>query len=181
MEDNEFTDDIEPPKESYKDKLIDDDPFNDPFNDPLDNSELDSEMLLALDVSKKEYFGYSQYEEEQFQKTIQLSDEEYNTTLVELNILKDIRIKSLQMFCKKIKGLGFSENDKKIKDYIEIILNEYFNLNIDFVYVEDDMYSKLYEIIDSYYLIPSKKKNCKTFISTEEDNIIRTIFLKKNN
>lgn len=166
-------DDIEPPIESYIDKLIDDD-----MESPKD--ELDKEMLLALDISKKEYFEYSKYDEEEFKKSIQLSDEEYNIKLVEIDILKDIRIKSLEMFCKKIKGLGFSENDKKIKEYIEIILNEYFNLIIDNVNVEDDMYNKLYEIIDSYYLIPSKKKNCKTFISHEEDNIIRTIFLKKN-
>ena len=64
--------------------------------------------------------------------------------------------------------------------FIENILHEYFNLNIDYIYVDDDMYNKLYEIIDSYYLIPSKNKKSKTFISYEEDNIIRIIFLKKN-
>ena len=151
IEDNEY---IELPKESYIDKLIESD------------YEIDDEILLALDISK----------EEQIQRIIQQTDEEYN-----MNILKEIRIKSLEMFCKKIKGLHFSENDRKIKNYIENILYEYFHLNIDYIYVDDDMYNKLYEIIDSYYLIPSKNKKSKTFISYEEDNIIRTIFLKKIN
>ena len=79
----------------------------------------------------------------------------------------------------KDKKIMFFRNWKKIKIFIEDILNQYFNLDIDFIYIEDnDLYNDLYKIIDSYYLIPTQKKYSKTLISKEEDSIFRDIFRK---
>jgi hypothetical protein len=97
---------------------------------------------------------------------------------LEKNKLKiDERKKSLEGFCKKIKALAFSEYDIKIKNYIENILNDYFNLTIDNTFVPNDVKNHLYKIIDSYYFIPKQKNFAKTAISKEEDDIIRKIFL----
>lgn len=42
------------------------------------------------------------------------------------------------------------------------------------------MYKKIYDIIDNYYINPFKKKFNKYAISKEEDEIVRSIFLRKN-
>lgn len=86
------------------------------------------------------------------------------------------RINSLQHFCKKIERLNFSEKDIKIKKYIQFFLAKYFNLEIDFILVDEHMYKDIFEIIDTYYLIPTKKNYGRTIIPKEEDEIIRSIF-----
>ena len=94
------------------------------------------------------------------------------------NLKKNERKKSLQEFSKRIKSLSFSSDEIEIKNFIEKILDDYFNLRIDSVYIEEDMFIKIYKIIDSYYFIPNQKKFKKTAISSEEDRIIRNIILK---
>lgn len=143
--------------------------------------EVDQETEIALQVSHREYFS-SSYDElsnnENLFNALKISDDDYCNELIEKLIVKEMRIKSLEMFCKKIKGLSFTKEDILIKNYLENILEEYFNSNIDFIFIENEMYEKIYKIIDSYYLIPIEKKKGKTFISYDEDLIIRSIFRK---
>jgi hypothetical protein len=59
------------------------------------------------------------------------------------------------------------------------VLDDWFSLKIDCVYVEHEMYEKIYKEINNYYLIPFQKNYTKFAISKEEDNIVRSIFLTK--
>jgi len=85
----------------------------------------------------------------------------------------------LQLFCKKIKTLVFTKEDLLIKKYIESILDDYFSLKIDYVNIEEEMYNKIYSIIDTYYIIPIIKNYKKTAITEIEDNLVRNIFRKQ--
>jgi hypothetical protein len=140
------------------------------YSDTLINDDLDEEMKLALEMSYCDNQFFSNYD---IEKATKLSMEEF-----EKNKLKmDERKKSLEGFCKKIKALAFSNSDITIKNYIEQVLNDYFNLTIDNTIVPNDIKDHLYKIIDSYYFIPKIKNFAKTAISKEEDDIIRQIFL----
>jgi hypothetical protein len=164
------------------------------FNDKLIQSieSDDDEMNLALEVSRNVYLSENNlyndtYIETQLKLAIDISlEEETNkleeiakneSILLEFEIQRNLEInnrkKSLEEFIKRIK---FIENIE-IKSYIENILNDYFILNIDFIYLKKDMYEQIYKIIDSYYLIPVQKKYKKTGIPESEDIILRKIFL----
>jgi len=124
--------------------------------------------------------------EKQIQMAIELSNKELEEEYINYEVLiklesekieKEKRIKSLECFCKKIKTLTFTKSDIEMKKYIENVLNDYFDLKIDYIIVENEfLYKNLYEIIDSYYKIPIQKNFKKTAISEMEDNIIRSIF-----
>jgi hypothetical protein len=123
-------------------------------------------------------------------KTIEISIDEYSDKLEEIakeeslklenerikNVEISKRKKSLEEFSKRIKSLSFSINEIELKNFIENVLNDYFNLSIEFVNLDKDMYEKIYKIVDSYYLIPVQKNYKKTAISQDEDSIIRDIF-----
>ena len=181
---NEYDEDnIRKPDKIIKDKLI-------------ENYESDDdEMNLALDVSRTQYLTDNDlydtvFINEQLKIAIELSLEEQSNKLAEIAMDESIQLenqriknleiynrkKSLEEFSKRIKSLSFSVNELEIKNFIEDILNNYFNLNIDYVNIEKEMYEKIYKIIDSYYLIPIQKNYKKTAISYEEDKLIRNIF-----
>ena len=184
--DNDSCDDIREPDKIIKDKLI--------KNYESD----DDEMNLALDVSRNQYLTDNNLDNnilmnEQLKIAIEMSLEEHTNKLekiaidqsiqLEIERIKNLEIsdrkKSLEEFSKRIKSLSFSVNELEIKNFIEKILDDYFNLRIKYIYVEDDiMYEKIYKIIDSYYLIPIQKKYKKTARSYEEDHIIRNLFRK---
>lgn len=180
-------DNIRIPDKSYNDILMGDTLLND--ENHRDEFQYDEEMKLALNISKQDYYdeqdmnitldiSKNDYSKE-FEIALELSKKEYDNKIFEDTFKKESRIKSLESLCIKIKRLCFSEIEKKIKIFIEDILNQYFNLDIDFIYIEDnDLYNDLYKIIDSYYLIPTQKKYSKTLISKEEDLIFRDIFRK---
>lgn len=171
-------DNIRSPDVSYKDTLISHifDKNDEEMNLVLNISEQDyldnQDISIAINNSNNDYLR-------EFNIALELSKKEYIDKIFEDNLKKGDRIKSLESFCGKIKRLCFSEIEKKIKIYIDDILKQYFNLEIDFIYMEDiDLYNELYKIIDSYYLIPIQKNYSKTLISKEEDLIIRDIFRK---
>ena len=185
---NEYDEDnIRKPDKIIKDKLI-------------ENYESDDdEMNLALDVSRTQYLTDNDlydtvFINEQLKIAIELSLEEQSNKLAEIAMDESIQLenqriknleiynrkKSLEEFSKRIKSLSFSVNELEIKNFIEDILNNYFNLNIDYVNIEKEMYEKIYKIIDSYYLIPIQKNYKKTAISYEEDKLIRNIFRTVN-
>ena len=158
-------------------------------------------MNIALEMSKKQYMNDNnlyndEFIEEQIKEAIKLSIEEdidkqekiakEESLKIENERIKNLEInnrkKSLEEFSKRIKTLNLSvnENEKEIKNFIENTLDDYFNLKIDYINIEKDLYEKIYKIIDSYYLIPFTKKYKKTAISHEEDQILRNIFLHKN-
>lgn len=143
-----------------------------------DNNELDLELKLALDVSKNDFYDREEdkYVENEITLALELSMEDHLKRLKELSIN---RAKSLEIFCKKIKSLSYTQEDIEIRNYIENILSDYFDLNIDEIYVNDDMYDKLFKIIDTYYLIPTERKYKKTSIPESEDLIIRSIIKRK--
>ena len=58
-------------------------------------------------------------------------------------------------------------------------VNEYFECNIDIIYLDNATYKNIFEIIDSYYKIPNEKGR-KSAISEEEDNVLRNIFFIKD-
>lgn len=164
------------PIKAFTDKLIDDDNY-DSFDD------MDLETKLALEVSKREQYSKvfdEDIENDFLKKAIELSNEEYSNQMLKISIEKEDRFNSLKLFSKKIKGLSFTQEDIEIRKYIECVLQKYFNLEIDYIFIEDNLYNKIYKIIDSYYLIPSEKNISKKFISYEEDLIIRSIFLKED-
>ena len=120
------------------------------------------ELLKVLELSKNEQLKYEEYilnESKELEKTKR----------------KD----SLQLFCKKIEKLVFTKEDLLIKKYIESVLEDYFSLKIDYININEDMYNKLYSVIDTYYLIPTIKKYKKTAITEIEDNLVRNIFRKQ--
>jgi len=181
---NLIEDDIREPDISYTENLIDN---NNTFNN------LDDELSLALKASRDEYIINNNGidHDEEYILALEISKEEHFNTIEE-NIKKesileeelmfkkieiDFRRDSLSNFCKKIQGLSYTEEDIKIKKYIENVLDEYFELKINSINVDKNIYTLLYKIIDSYYLIPSLKNQKKTAISKEEDIIIRSIFL----
>jgi hypothetical protein len=120
------------------------------------------ELLKAVEISKNEQIKYEEYI---LNESIELE--------------KTKRMNSLQLFCKKIEKLIFTKEDLLIKKYIESVLEDYFSLKIDYIIVDEDMYNKLYSVIDTYYLIPTIKKYKKTAITEIEDNLIRNIFRKQ--
>lgn len=113
---------------------------------------------------------------EQLKIALEISINEYENKLKEDYLKISNRKKSLELFSKKIKFLNFISEEIEIKNFIEKVLDDYFNLKIDFVNIDKDNYEKIYKIIDSYYLIPTQKNYKKTAISFEEDQIIRNIF-----
>lgn len=163
------------PIEAFTDKLIDSD--SDSFDD------IDLETKLTLEVSKREQYSKifdEDIENDFLKKAIELSNEEYSNYMLKISIEKEDRVNSLKLFLKKIKGLSFTQEDIEIRKYIESVLQKYFNLEIDYIFIENILYNKIYKIIDSYYLIPSEKNISKKFISYEEDLIMRSIFLKED-
>jgi hypothetical protein len=80
---------------------------------------------------------------------------------------------------KKINSIYFTVRENEIKFFIEDKLNDYFNLIIDKIIIEDEnLYKDLYLIIDSYYIIPKNKNYKKFAIPFDEDQLLRTIFIK---
>jgi len=89
---------------------------------------------------------------------------------------RENKILSLSNFSKKIKMLVHSPSDISTKNYIEDILNQYFDSEIESIIINDIvLYNKVFDIINSYYQIPLGK-NKNTSITEEEDNILRSIF-----
>jgi hypothetical protein len=81
---------------------------------------------------------------------------------------------------KKINLLCFTQRENEIKIYIEDKLNNYFNLDINEIIIEDEqLYKDIFLIIDSYYIIPKIKNYKKFAIPMEEDSLLRQIFLYK--
>jgi hypothetical protein len=92
------------------------------------------------------------------------------------------RINSLSNFTKMIKKINpiyFTEKENTLKKYIEENLDNYFNLTLDKIIVEDEeFYNDLFSMIDSYYIIPKNKNYKKYIITEEEDKLLRIIFVK---
>ena len=145
---------------------------NSTYNDTYNDTYIGTQLKLAIDISIEE--ETAKLEEIAKNESIKLQLE------VERNLKIVDRKKSLEEFLKRIKFLPNIGNDYiEIKPLIQNTLNEYFNLNIDYIYIEKDIYDKIYKIIDSYYLIPTQKKYKKTGIPESEDIILRIIFREK--
>jgi len=113
-------------------------------------------------------------EEKELQKKLELEHIE-----LEQKQQRENKILSLSNFSKKIKMLVHSPSDISTKNYIEDILNKYFDSKIESVIINDIvLYNKVFDIINSYYQIPVAK-NKTTSITEKEDIILRSIF-KKN-
>jgi hypothetical protein len=176
--------DIRAPDEVIKERLIDivDRDFTNNYSDEINETEEDRELKLALNISKEEL--YKNEDDDELMRIIELSEKEhelYVETIKNESILieKEKRMNSIKLFCNKIKTLNYTKEDIIIKKYLETVLDDYFNLNIDYIIVEDEnMYNNLFNIIDSYYLIPFNKNLKKTAITKEEDMILRSILLK---
>jgi hypothetical protein len=152
--------------------------FIENMSDEEQNKIFEQEVKLAMELSDQVYLKDLEEESYALENDRFLSDSD-KKLLEEQKIIEiEKRSRSIENFKKKIQGLSLSFNDIRIKKYIEKILLNYIELNIDFVYVDDDIYEELYKIIDSYYLVPIQKNYRKTAITEEEDQLIRSIFRK---
>lgn len=169
---NDFsTDDIRRADEVFTDQLEDSPNYYSRYEqiNNVNNDPYIEETNLAIQVSREEYMN--NIEELIKQESIRSEDERIR------KVESSNRIESFNFLIKKIDRLVYTEDDRLVKNFIKTTLNEYFQLNIDCVNMGDEMYNKLYKIIDTYYLLPSKK-NSKTSITSDEDMLIRNIFLK---
>lgn len=172
--------------------------FNEHINEYIcKNSNLDSKSNNDehLSSNSDEHFDENSNEhfEEHFNQQIQLaleiSHKEHEDEILKLELIKiegekllniENRKKSLQFFFNIIQRLSYTPEDIKLKNKIIPLLDEYYNLIIDIIYLDKNTYTQLYNIIDLYYLIPIKKGNI-TKITKEEDELIRSVFLLKVN
>jgi len=175
----EEEDNIREHDKSYNDVLCDD---LDMLNSDIDS--IDRELNMAIEISMKDI-------EKEFNSAIEISKNMYyediennikeESIITEenrlINIEKQFRIESLSNFCKIIQRLNYTQEEIELKKYIENILNDYFQLHIDCIKLDQDMYKKIYNLIDNYYIIPLSKKYKKTLISKDEDTILRSIFI----
>ena len=182
-------DNVRNPDSVFKDCLIQRD----------SEDESDDEIKLALSISMNEYkeeyinnneknnefFDENQYfEDNELKLALEISEKEYEDQILKIEETRLLNIenrkKSLEFFSNIIKKLSFTEEDIKLKNIIIPLLEEYYDLKTDFLFLEENIYTKLYTIFDSYYLIPNKKGKI-TKITKEEDEIVRNIFLLKVN
>ncbi len=147
------------------------------FTNIVNNSVYEN-LDIALEISKVEYEEYINYINNEKLNAIKENELMKNEELL-IYKEKENRIKSLELFCKKIERLTFSEDDRKMRFIIKNLLNDWFNLKFDHIYLENNIYKKIYELIDNYYYIPLQKNYTKFPISKEEDTLLRTIFLTK--
>ena len=141
------------------------------------NESVYENLDYALEISKIEY---EEYLDNLVKEKLNAEEEHKLMALEEERVLqkKKIRIKSLVLFCKKIERLTYCEEDRKMRSYIMGVLDDWFSLKIDYIVIESEMYEKIYKEINNYYLIPFQKNYTKFAISKEEDDIVRSIFLK---
>jgi len=150
----------------------------------LEQERLEQERLeqerLEQEHLKKERLEQERLEQERLEQE-RLEQERLEQERLEQELLvqqKNNRIMSLKNFCNRIQRLTFVKEDKKIKELVENVLDDYFNLKIENVKLNKKDYDYLFKIVDSYYLIPSSK-NIKTAITEVENNLIKNIFLLK--
>ena len=203
---NSLGDDIRPPDEVIKECLIDYESDKEDNSDDIDeelklalsvskrdyinNIEEHTIFSNIIDESTYEYLDYAleiskiEYQEylDNLEKERLNSEQEYKLMRSEEELIykkMESRKKSLDSFCKKIERLTYCEEDRKMRSYIMSVLDNWFRLKIDCVYVDQEMYEKIYKEINNYYLIPFQKNYTKFAINKEEDNIVRSIFLTK--
>lgn len=169
----EDDDKVRSPDQSFKECLIPPDDENDNILNELRNSINDSslyppdtELQLALEMLMKENPQYNDNLQE-LNEILILSKLEFEE---HLKNKKEHRRISLSNFYRKLQFLHFPNIIKE--------LNEYFQCNIDNIYLDNITYKSIFEIIDSYYKIPCEKGR-KCAISEEEDNALRNIFILK--
>jgi hypothetical protein len=165
--------DIRASDKLYKEKLLGD-------GSDTENDSEDEELQLVLEMDNDEYLR--QIENLSIEESICESIKSYDKQ-IEMNKQIEInnRIDSLKNFTNKIKLLRYTEKDIILQKYINSVLEQYFKLKIDYVKMEDnDIYNELYKLIDSYYLEPFKNNYKKFAIPSEEDSILRKIFLCNN-
>jgi hypothetical protein len=170
-------DNVREPDKAYNDILYDDieslnfNPEDRELNLAIQNSikDFEEEYNNAIEISKNMY--YDEIENDVKKESIIIEENRLK------NIEKQIRIESLSNFCKIIQRLSYTNEEIELKKYIEMVLNDYFELKIDFIKLDEEMHQKIYNLIDNYYIIPLSKKYKKTLISKNEDTILRSIFL----
>jgi hypothetical protein len=172
--------------------------FNEHINEYIcENSNLDSQSNNDehLSSNSDEHFDensnehFDKHFNEQIQLALEISQKEHEDEILKFELIKlegekllniENRKKSLQFFSNIIKKLSYTPEDIKLKNKIIPLLDNYYNLIIDIIYLDRNTYTQLYNIIDLYYLIPIKKGNI-TKITKEEDELIRSVFLLKVN
>ena len=156
------------------------------YNESYINSIERNHKITETEVNSNEHLN--EHLNEQIQLALEISQKEHEDEILNLELIKKEeekllniknRKKSLKFFSNIIQKLSYTPEDIKLKNKIIPLLDEYYSLNIDFIYLDKNTYTQLYNIIDLYYLIPNKK-NKITKITKEEDESIRNIFLLEN-
>jgi hypothetical protein len=177
---------IRPPDAAITECLMDD--SHSSFQNIIDNhdDEDDDELfILALKLSNDEHEKQirKQLEEQEKQRqieeaqrqAIQMEIQRQNQRLLVRKEKMEIRIESLKHFCERVRRMIFTEKEEKLKSFLKRIVNAYCNGLIDNVEVDNELYSDLYKLIDSLYLIPVSQ-NRRPAIPAEEDAVLRKLF-----
>jgi hypothetical protein len=157
--------------------------FNNKF---IDDSNIYNSFNINENINDKTNIKESIIQESNNIKESNIMQESDNIDESIINESKRIEIEKRQnslpnfiKMIKKINSIYFTVRENEIKIFIEDKLNDYFNLIIDKIIIEDEnLYKDLYLIIDSYYIIPKNKNYKKFAIPFEEDQLLRTIFIK---
>jgi len=166
--------------------------FNNNSHNDYDDDENDDELfILAVKLSNDEYIRSQeelirkQMEEDERKRQAeelqrqarQLEIDRQNQRISMRREKMTIRIESLKHFCERIRRMIFTEKEEKLKSFLKRIVNAYCNGLIDNVEVDEDLYTDLYKLIDSLYLIPASQ-NRRPAIPAEEDAVLRKLFTK---
>lgn len=169
---------IRPPDEVFTDRLVDDE-NTDPFEETevIPNYDFEKQLTDALKISEHTY-KLENNEEDIIRQSLEEYDLQINQQeLFEQSIMEERR-RSLDFFLKRLTPLSFG-NHINLVNIIKEQLDEYFNLFVDLIHLDEEIYEEIYKIIDSFYLIPKEKGQKKTAISQEEDELLRVLLLKK--
>lgn len=171
---------IRPPDEIITERLVDDE-NNDLFQetDVIPNYDFEKQLENALKISEHTY-KLENDEESIIRQSLKEYDLQINQQeLFEQSIMEERR-RSLEFFVKRLTPFSYgSQKAFAFVDFVKDQLEEYFDLFVDIIYLDQEIYSELYKIIDSFYRTPIEKGQKKTAISQEEDELLRVLFLKK--
>jgi len=169
---------IRRPDEIVTERLVDDE-NNDLYPDTnvIPNYDFEKQLENALKISEHTY-KLENDEEGILRQSLEEYDIQINQQELFEQSIMDERRKSLEFFVKRLTSLSFGSQQTFV-NAVKEKLEEYFNLFVDIIYLDQEIYNELYKIIDSYYIIPVEKGQKKTAIAKEEDELLRVLLLKK--
>ena len=157
-ENNIIEDEIRPPRASYKDRLVEEEPYNIFENNLLLNEDIDDDLMKVMLESRKEYLD--KYE--------QKNNEQQNI----LNKINENKI-LLDELINIINTLTSIQTKNKLKSSID----RYINLESENIILEFDIYDEIIEFVNNNYKSNNKQDIIKLFICDNEEERINYLNL----